>query len=111
MKKMFGLLFILLLSACGYETDSVSFNSETPNLDCFVCKNALHGIILTEENSCNGALELWTSTQKLICVSSCAKECFNSICSSLPIDDSCRVCLMNSSSKEIYLDCEMVGSQ
>ena len=108
---MFGLLFVLLLSACGGETGSISFDSENANLNCFVCKNALHGIVLTEENSCNGALELRESTQKLICGSSCKEGCSDSICSSLPIDDSCKTCLMNSSSKEIYLNCEMVGSQ
>lgn len=68
MKKMFGLVFILaLLSACQSNIDSVSFDSEDTVLNCYVCKNALYGVDLTESNACYGAIKQWENFTDAVC--------------------------------------------
>jgi hypothetical protein len=82
-------------------------------LNCYVCKNALYGVDLTESNACYGAIEQWENFTDAVCshLSSCNDECKNSICNNEFLTDRCKECLLNSQLKSIYLNCEMVGNE
>lgn len=109
---MFGLFFVLLLSACSNEIDSMSFESSDSTLNCYVCKNALYGVELTESTACYGAIKQWENLTDSVCAqSSCANDCKDSICSDDILSARCKNCLLNSEFKSIYLNCEMLGDE
>ena len=68
MRGIVGLIFVLLLSACQLNNDdSISFESNDSILNCYVCKNALYGVELTESNACNGAIKQWQDLTDALC--------------------------------------------
>lgn len=112
MKKIL-VCFMVLLSGCVVETESTNTSggtSETPVLDCYICKNGLFGIDLSQVNACKGAVEAFGIISKDACDhgSMCVSSCITNLCDGKEMDSGCKSCLIVNYKKD-YLACDMIG--
>ena len=115
MKKIMW-LFCLLLSGCYVaEIDSDPVNStgvESLQIDCVTCRDILGGEDFYTQTACNGTAYLWLKVQNWACRpgAQCYTQC-GSLCSYNGISQACEACLLLPSSRQDYLDCNMVGNE